>query len=102
MKDLRPSRSEIATDRVDDFLGVLVALDWLRRRRRALFGIPAAVTLAIVLIVLVIPSRYTSSTVILPQAKGMSRLPSGLSGIAGQLGLSLPSESGQSPQFYAE
>jgi len=59
----------------------------------------AAVTTAAV--VILPPSRYESAAVIMPETRSQMRLPAGLGGLAGQFGIALPTEAGQSPQFYA-
>lgn len=85
----------------DDELGILAGLEWIRQRLPYLLGIPFGVAFVTAIVVMLIPSRYTSMTTIVPEARS-ARLPGGLSGIAGQLGLSLPGDAGQSPQFYAQ
>ena len=60
----------------------------------------AVVTAVLVVLVgLMLPRSYTVSASFVPQAR---RAPSSLSGLATQLGISIPSEPGQSPSFYAD
>jgi uncharacterized protein involved in exopolysaccharide biosynthesis len=60
----------------------------------------AVVTAAIVsLVSLMTPRSYTVSASFVPQSR---RSPSGVSGLAAQLGISVPTEPGQSPAFYAD
>ena len=60
----------------------------------------AVVTAAIVsLVSLMMPRSYTASASFVPQSR---RSPSGVSGLAAQLGISVPTEPGQSPSFYAD
>jgi len=60
----------------------------------------AVATAAIVsLVSLLMPRSYTVSASFVPQSR---RSPSGVSGLAAQLGISVPTEPGQSPSFYAD
>lgn len=49
----------------------------------------------------VVPRTYTATTAFVPEVRGQTRLPSGLSGFFGQLGLSLGGDANESPRFYA-
>lgn len=72
------------------------------RRWRWTVALPAiAVTLA-VLLALLWPSRYTARTTVIPESRSAQRLPAGLAGLAGQLGLNLDFGQAQSPKLYAE
>jgi len=55
-----------------------------------------------IVVVLVVPSEYTSETTFLPQSRSGVQLSAGLSSIAGQLGLPLGSTGTSSPKFYAD
>lgn len=60
----------------------------------------AVVTAAVVSLVgLLRPRSYTVSSSFVPQSR---RAPSGVSGLAAQLGISVPTDPGQSPSFYAD
>ena len=51
---------------------------------------------------LMMSPSFTATVVFFPEAGPAPRLPAGLSGIVGQLGISLGGEATQSPRFYAE
>src|SRR5689334_23122871 len=81
---------------------VITALSTLVRRWRLVVGLPllgATVTLAVSLIW---PATYTATTTFVPEVRSQTRLPASVASLAGQMGLSLGSEPGQSPQFYAD
>ena len=60
----------------------------------------AIVTAAVVsLVSLMAPRSYTVSASFVPQSR---RAPSGVSSLAAQLGISVPTDPGQSPSFYAD
>ena len=84
-----------------DLLGIAAGARWIRRNWRLLVSAAVGGAVLSLMIALLVPSRYASATTILPEARSMSRL-GGLSGLAGQLGIALPTDGGQSPQFYAE
>jgi len=98
---MRSSPDPVRVD-LSDELGLPGAIRWLRRSLRWLLLVPALAAGVAAIVVFLIPSRWASSTTILPESRGMGRLPAGLGGLAGQLGLAIPSEGGASPQFYAE
>jgi uncharacterized protein involved in exopolysaccharide biosynthesis len=79
------------------FLGLANLL--LRHRR--LIGALALLGLVLLpAITLIFPRSYTSASVFMPQTRSAA---SSLSGLAAQLGFTLPStESGQNPSFYAD
>jgi len=85
-----------------DEFGLIPALSWLHRHGRALLVVPGIAALISTGAVFVIPSRYESTAVILPEIRGSARIPSGLAGLAGQFGFSVPNQAGYSPAFYAE
>jgi uncharacterized protein involved in exopolysaccharide biosynthesis len=68
---------------------------------RLVVRLPVAVAVVVVVASLVVPPTYTATTSFVPEVRSQSRLPAGLAGLAGQLGISLPSEAVASPRFYA-
>ena len=67
---------------------------------RSVIAITAVVTLIVALIVFLRPRSYTASASFAPQGR---KLPSNLSGLAAQFGVSVPGdEPSESPQFYAD
>jgi uncharacterized protein involved in exopolysaccharide biosynthesis len=71
------------------------------RHGRLIFGLPAAVTAAMVVVSLVLPRTYTAFASIKPQASdnGLGRL----AGLAAQFGVAAPlGQSSESPDFYAD
>lgn len=67
---------------------------------RTVLAITAVVTLIVVLILFFKPRSYTASASFAPQGR---KLPSNLSGLAAQFGVSVPGdEPSESPQFYAD
>ena len=82
-------------------LGVTAAIAWTRRHLRALIIAPLVTGVLVTGLTFVVQPRYSSSATILPESKGVPNL-GNLAGLAGQFGFSLPSQSGDNPQFYAE
>lgn len=82
-------------------LGVTAAIAWTRRHLRALIFAPLVTAVLVTGLTFVVQPRYASSATILPESKGLANL-GNLAGLAGQFGFSLPSQSGDNPQFYAE
>lgn len=75
------------------------AYSLIRRNLRLLASCSVAGALLAASVALVMPRHFTSEASFMPQVKQQA----GLSGLAAQLGVSLPpSEVGQSPQFYAD
>lgn len=70
-------------------------------RRRGVIALSALLTFAIVVgITLAWPRSYTSESIFVPQQR---KTPAGLTGLAAQFGVMLPSlDAGQSPAFYAD
>jgi len=79
---------------------LLAALLLRRWHWTILFPLVAAVLTAVV--VLVLPSRYTSETTFTAQARPEVQLPSGITSLAGQLGLPLGTGGATSPKFYSD
>lgn len=72
------------------------------RRWRWTVALPAVATGVAILLALVWPSRYTARTTVIAENRSAQRLPAGLAGLAGQLGLNLDLGGAQSPKLYAE
>jgi len=86
----------------EDEISLLQLSSVLLRRRRTIVGITTLVTLVALGVALPTPRLFTASTSFIPQGSTGGGN-SALSGLAGQLGFQLPSQSsGESPQFYAE
>lgn len=77
-------------------LGTLV----LEHRRAAIFSPLLGAVLAAA-ISLLLPVWYTAKTTFVPETSSQGQLPSGLSGLAGQVGLTIGSGPEQSPEFYS-
>lgn len=71
------------------------------RRWRLVAALPLTVSFVVAVVMLLTPSRFTSSTAFTPEAGTQGRLPAGLAGLAGQFGINLGAEARQSAQFYA-
>lgn len=81
----------------------LIDVLWvLLNRWRLVVGFPMAASFAVLAISFFVRPTYTALTTFIPQARQSARLPGGLAGIAGQLGISLGDDGGQSPRFYAQ
>lgn len=80
---------------------VLHALRLVLKYRWLLVSVPLAVASVVVVAALIVPRRYTARAAFMPhEPKSMA---GGLSGVAAQFGLSLPSSDGTtSPEFYAD
>jgi uncharacterized protein involved in exopolysaccharide biosynthesis len=72
------------------------------RRWRWTVALPFVTCVVTILVAFLIPSRYTAKTTVIPETRSPTRLPAGLAGLAGQLGLNLDLGSAQSPKLYAE
>ncbi|NNG17298.1 MAG: hypothetical protein HKM89_12530 [Gemmatimonadales bacterium] len=84
-------------------VGVLEVLDVLLKHWRLIVGFPLAITFFAALITLILPTQYTATTSFVPEGGSEgSTLPSGLSGIASQFGISLPVGRETSPEFYSD
>lgn len=97
---LPPRRAEAAEHPPANEVSILELLNLaLRTRRRLLVGALSGSALA-ALFVLFTPQKWASESSFVAQSR---RVPSGLSGVAAQLGLSMPgADAAQSPNFYAD
>jgi uncharacterized protein involved in exopolysaccharide biosynthesis len=82
-------------------IGLVAVFNALLRRWRAMIVIPAVVVLAAVVIALTLSPTFRATAIFAPEEDGESRLPAGLAGMAGQLGVTLGGGS-RSADFYAE
>src|SRR5688500_1220473 len=81
----------------------LVGIAALLLRRRQLILLLSIIVAGLALVVaLVLPPSFTATTVFVPESPGGSRLPAGLAGLVGQLGLPLDLDAARSPRFYAD
>lgn len=74
----------------------------LLRRRRLIVAISIVTAVLALGIALVLPPTFTATTVFVPESPTNSRLPAGLAGLVGQLGLPLDLDAARSPRFYAD
>jgi tyrosine-protein kinase Etk/Wzc len=84
-----------------DEVSLLELFNLLLKRRRIVFGLPVVAALVVAVFSFVVPSTYTAMTTFVPQARTPGRFPSGVAGLAGQLGISFGVEATESPRFYA-
>ena len=76
-------------------------LNVLLRRWRKVAAAPLVAIVLTAAAAFLIPPTYTATTAFVPEVRGQSSLPAGLTSLTGQLGLSLGGQPSQSPQFYA-
>ncbi len=70
---------------------------------RLVLGTPFVAALVTALISLVLPQHWTAEIEFVPESSSSIKLPSGIGGLAGQLGIALPtSDALESPAFYAK
>jgi uncharacterized protein involved in exopolysaccharide biosynthesis len=86
----------------DEEISLVGALNALLRRWRPVVGLPILAAVVTALLSFVARPTYTATTTFVPEARNQSRLPSGIAGLAGQLGVSIGAEPSQSPRFYAD
>lgn len=98
----RPPESAYYEPYPEDEISLLELVNVLLRRWRVVLGLPVAAAFLTAAVSLVLPPTYTAATAFVPEARSQGRLPSGLAGLAGQLGVSVGAEASQSPRFYAE
>ena len=82
--------------------GLLELVNVLLKQRAVVLGLPFLAALLTGALSLLIPPKFTATTTFVPEIRPQRALPSGLIGLAGQLGVSLGAEASQSPRFYAE
>lgn len=85
-------------------LSVVQLINILLRHRWKILGLPLLFASVAVVATILWPQSYTSEASIVPQAEsGVSGQLSEFSGVASQLGISVPTgQAGKSPQFYAD
>jgi uncharacterized protein involved in exopolysaccharide biosynthesis len=76
-------------------------LSMLLKRWRTLAAAPILTSLLVAGVAFLVPPTYTATTTFVPEVRTQSRLPSGVAGLAGQLGFSIVGEPSRSPSFYA-
>src|SRR5947199_8997068 len=64
--------------------------------------VPALAGVLAVGVALLLPERFESRVLLLPESRSTGALPSGIASLATQFGISVGSEPGQSPEFYAD
>ncbi|HET8712396.1 MAG TPA: GNVR domain-containing protein [Gemmatimonadales bacterium] len=83
-------------------LSVVGVTALLLRRRRLMIAIPVIAAVLALVIALILPPTFTATAVFVPESSNSSRLPTGLAGLVGQLGLPLSLDAARSPRFYAD
>src|SRR5437899_308376 len=83
-------------------ISLVGALNTVLRRAPVVFGLPLVAALLTGLVTLVVPPTYTATTTFVPEVRSQNRLPAGLVGLAGQLGVSIGADPSQSPRFYGD
>jgi len=98
---VRPPSNQVGPE---DEVGLLQLVNVLLRRWRVVLGLPIAVAVGTAVVSLLVPPTYTATAAFVPQASSGAgaRVPAGLAGLAGQLGISFGGEASQSPEFYSE
>jgi len=86
----------------EEDISLVGALNTILHRWRVVFGLPLLVAVVTGLVSLVVPPTYTATTTFVPEVRSQNRLPSGLVGLAGQLGVSIGADPSQSPRFYGD
>ena len=97
----RPEADRALEPRADE-VGLLELVNVLLRRWRLVVGVPLGAVLLVAVLSLVIPPIYRATVSFVPESRSQARLPAGLSGLAGQLGISLDGDASRSPRFYKE
>lgn len=85
-----------------DDISLLLVLNIFLRHWRVVVGVPVIALVVVLIGALITPPTFTATSTFVPEAATQSRLPSSLSGLAGQFGITLGSEPAQSPRFYAD
>jgi uncharacterized protein involved in exopolysaccharide biosynthesis len=94
--EMAPLAPEQGSASLLDLLAVLV------RRRAVVVGVMIVSTSITLLVALLFPATYISTTTFVPEVSSSNQLPAGFANLAGQVGLSLSSEVGTSPRFFAD
>jgi uncharacterized protein involved in exopolysaccharide biosynthesis len=74
----------------------------LLRHWRLVLGFPFVTALAAAGVSLLMAPSFTATVAFFPEAGSAQRLPAGLAGLVGQLGISVDGGAMQSPRFYAD
>lgn len=85
----------------EDEIILLGLVSVLLGRWKLVIGLPLGAAFATAVISLIVPSTFTARTAFVPELGSQALVRGGLAGLASQFGISLPTEGGQSPQFYA-
>lgn len=95
-------RAPIEEDRFElpSYAPIISTVQAVRQRWRLTLGFPLLVAIITAGVSLIIPPTYSASIAFLPEAGAETRLPSGMSGLAGQLGITINRQASLSPQFY--
>lgn len=89
-------------DGTGEEISLVGALNTVLRRWRVALGLPLFAAALTGLVSLAVRPTYTASTTFVPEVRSQNRLPSGLVGLAGQLGVSIGADPSQSPRFYGD
>ncbi len=81
---------------------VLGLLNALLKRWRIVAGFPLVTTVVVVGVSFLLSPTFTATTTFVPETRTQYRVPAGVAGAAGQLGISLGGDANQSPRFYAQ
>jgi len=81
---------------------VFAVLEALVRRPRLVVGLPLVAAVLTSIAMLLMPPTYAATASFVAENSAQSRLPSGLTGLASQFGVSLGAEASRSPAFYAD
>lgn len=101
----RPAPAEPWHEDEVEEISLLELVNVLLRRWKLLVALPITAAVLAVAIALILPAQYTASSTFVPETgqTGGVNLPSGLSGLASQFGVSIPGSGGAtSPQFYSD
>jgi uncharacterized protein involved in exopolysaccharide biosynthesis len=74
----------------------------LLKRWKLVASVPVAAAIVTLAIVTLIAPTFTATITFVPESPAQPRLPTGLAGLAGQLGISMAPEGSRSPRFYSE
>jgi uncharacterized protein involved in exopolysaccharide biosynthesis len=86
----------------EDEISLLAVLNIFLRHWRSVAGLPLAAMLVTAIAAVVVPPTFTATSTFVPEETGQRRIPSALSGLAGQFGITFGTEPTQSPRFYAD